>query len=424
MLSPLLFILVNKLPYLLVISVIFSLILGLLFFLTKMSVTSNHREILGVLLIIFGFIILSYFFSGQNIRNFFSYSFIKNDGNFFFCYIMFFAFSTPLFDFRKLADFYFKLTFTIFTFFSVIGIAEYFLDGNSIMVRVEPYGDKMFYAFNFAHNATGSVYAMVCIFLLVFFLKESKNKIKLWYLLLLLINLVALFITKSRGSYIGFAAGAIVVLLVNYRSLKKFFIAIGAMILALIPIIFATGVYKRISQLFDLEGGTNIVRIVLWKKAWYLFSQSPLLGIGFGRFNDIFSIDRHIFNIDRLKGINNIIEYYPNSQFFFDTAHAHNSYLQFLTETGIVGMGLLLLFWVLCKIKLFNAYYSTNDEFSSKTFLSAIGSIFMILILALSENYLSATTIMIPMSMLISISIGLYWQENILLRQLNSHNDI
>ena len=57
--------------------------------------------------------------------------------------------------------------------------------------------------------------------------------------------------------------------------------------------------------------------------------------------------------------------------------------------------------------------FQNNDEFSGKTFLAAVGSIFGILALALSENYLSATTIMIPMSILVSISIGLYWQENI-----------
>jgi len=418
MLSPVLFLLVNKWPYLLVLSVIFSMFTGILFFISRTSITNFHTETAGTLLILYVYLILSYFFSGQDISNFFSYSFIKNDGNFFFCYILFFIFSVPFLDYKKMANLYFKLIFTVFTFFSFFGIAEYFLGGDSITVRTEPYGGKMFFAFNFAHNATGSVYAIVCIFLLTFFLKESKNKLKLWYLLLLLINLIALFITKSRGSYLGFIAGAFIVLWFNFRSIKKFAIAIGSMILVSIPIIYATGVYKRLLQIFDLESGTNIIRIVIWEKAWYLFSQSPLLGIGFGRFNDVFSIDRHVFNIYRLKGITGIFKYYPNQIFNFDTAHAHNSYLQFLTETGIFGLGLLMLFWILCLIKLFNAYFSTNDEFSGKTFLSAIGSIFVVLILALSENYLSATTVMIPMSMLVSISIGLYWQESIRLKKI------
>lgn len=185
------------------------------------------------------------------------------------------------------------------------------------------------------------------------------------------------------------------------------------MIVVSLPMIYATGVHKRLLQLFDLQGGTNIVRLNIWEKAWYLFSQSPLFGIGFGRFNDVYSIDRHVFDVDRLKGINGLFVYYANQSFTFDTSHAHNLYLQFLTETGVLGLGLLILFWVLCLIKLIDAYFRTIDEFSGKTFLAAVGSIFGILVLALSENYLSGTTIIIPMSILVSISIGLYWQENI-----------
>jgi len=44
-------------------------------------------------------------------------------------------------------------------------------------------------------------------------------------------------------------------------------------------------------------------------------------------------------------------------------------------------------------------------------YLSSAGSIITLLTLSLSENYLSATTIMIPLSMLTSLAIGLSWQE-------------
>ena len=44
-------------------------------------------------------------------------------------------------------------------------------------------------------------------------------------------------------------------------------------------------------------------------------------------------------------------------------------------------------------------------------YLSSAGSIITLLALSLSENYLSATTIMIPLSMLTSLAIGLSWKE-------------
>ena len=126
--SPTLFLLVNKWPYLLVSSVIISALAGLLFFATKNSVTTFHSGLLAILIIIYAYLTLSYFFSGQNISNFFSYPFLRNDGNFFFCYILFFVFAVPFLDYRKLAYLYFKFIFAVFTFFSIFGITEYFFN--------------------------------------------------------------------------------------------------------------------------------------------------------------------------------------------------------------------------------------------------------------------------------------------------------
>ena len=409
---PVLFLLVNKFPYLLIFSVSISVLIGVLLFLSKRSITSFHTEILGILLIIYIYIIISYFFSGQKLVNFFSYPFIRNDGNFFFCYILFFIFAIPFLDYKRLARLYFIFIFSVFTAFSFLGIIEYFLGKWSLMVWTDPYAGKIFHALNFAHNATGSVYAIVCIFALVFFLKEKINKLKLLYLFILFINLIALFITKSRGSYLGFILGAIFILWLHYRSIKKFFKAFGIMVLISLPLIFVTGIYKRILQIFDLKGAPTVIRLELWDRAWYLFSQSPIFGIGFGRFNDIFSIDRNIFNIERLKGYPGIVTYYANQSFYFDSSHIHNSYLQFLTETGIIGIGLLILFWILCLVKIIKSYLDLKDKFTKKVYLSSAGSIITLLALSLSENYLSATTIMIPLSILTSLAIGLSWQEH------------
>ncbi|NQT67928.1 MAG: hypothetical protein HQ569_10210 [Actinobacteria bacterium] len=60
--------------------------------------------------------------------------------------------------------------------------------------------------------ATGSVYAVVSIFLIIFLLREQKKKLKALYAIMLVLCLVGLFLTKSRGSYAGFAIGALVVL--------------------------------------------------------------------------------------------------------------------------------------------------------------------------------------------------------------------
>ena len=279
------------------------------------------------------------------------------------------------------------------------------------MLHIEPGIGKVYFALNFAHNATGSIYAVVCAYLLVFFLKEKILKVKMLFLILLAINLVALFITKSRASYIGFFGVAIIIAWLNFKSIKKFLITVGAIMLLTVPVIYFSGVYKRVLQILDFQEGTAVIRFFIWEKAWYLFSQSPIFGIGYGRFNDVFNIDRGTFDIARLRGYEGIAVFYVKQNYFFDTAHAHNSYLQFLTETGIVGIGLIMLFWVLCIIRIIKAYNSTNEIFTSKVLLSSLSSIFVLLIISFFEHYLSATTVMIAVSMIVPISIGLYWQE-------------
>jgi len=409
--APVLFLLVNQWPYLLVGSVLISILIGFVFFIKKRTITSFHSEIFAILAVIFIYLFLSYFISGQPIFNLFSYQFLKFDGNFFFCYILFFIFSIPFASYKRSADYYFKFIFSVFSIFSLAGIAEYFLSSGFLLVHQDPGVGKLFFALNFAHNATGSVYALVCIFLFVFFLKEKMAKVKILFAVLLLVNLLALLITKSRASYVGFFGAAIIVVWLHFKSIKKFSITIGALIVVTIPILYLSGVYKRVLQILNFQGGTSILRFYIWEKAWYLFSQSPLFGIGYARFNDVFSIDRGVFDIGRLRGYPSIVAFYTKQDFYFNSAHAHNAYLQFLTETGIIGLGLILLFWTLCIVKILKAYNSTKNDYTGKVLLSALAGIFILLILSFFENYLSVTTIMIPISIIAPISIGLYWED-------------
>ena len=218
---PALFLLLNRFPYLQIISVIFLTILGIIYFFIIKNVTIYHKQILFVLIVLFIYLIFSHFFSGQKLSDFFSYSFLRYDGNFFFCYILFLIYSIPFFDYKLALNIYFKFIFTIFVLFSIYGAIEYFLKTPSLMIERDIYAGAYFHALNLTHNATGSVYAMVSLFGLVFFLKEKNNKLKLIYFLILVFCVIGLLLTKSRGSYVAFFAGLIFVLWLHYKSIKK-----------------------------------------------------------------------------------------------------------------------------------------------------------------------------------------------------------
>ena len=99
----------------------------------------------------------------------------------------------------------------------------------------------------------------------------------------------------------------------------------------------------------NLENHNIVIRIFLWKYAFNLFRNSPLLGIGFGRFNDAdlqFSGIPGLLNFatDGYRFIGSGIEW-DDGQLMVSTGNAHNSYFHLLAELGLVGFGLVMLLW-------------------------------------------------------------------------------
>jgi len=404
--SPALFLLINKYPYFQVLSILIIVFLGLIFFLYSRKITSYHYPILLVLALIYAYLIISYFFSGQYLSNFFSYNFLRTDGNFFFCYILFFALAVPFFDYKKATDYYFKFIFFIFSVFSLIGIIEFLSGFTAYMMQGSTDRGRMFMGLNIAHNATGSVYALVSVFALIFFLEEKLKKTKMLYSVVFLLSIAGLFLSKSRGSYVAFFITAIFVLWMHFKSIKKFFIILSALIVISIPVLWVTNVFEIFIQIFQTKG-TAAIRLELWEKAWNLFSKSPVIGVGFGRFNDIRSAA-----YENMAGRKGVLDIFLHPRFYYGSDHAHNAYLQFLAETGVIGLGLLLFFWCLCFQTIFKALKSAKDDYSKKVLLSGLASIVVLFILSFTENYFSAATIMVCASMTVSLCIGLAWQIN------------
>ena len=411
---PGLFLLVNNYPYLGIASVLMVLTLGLVFLFIRKSITQHHFEVLFILVIIYAYFILSYFISNQTLADFFSYKFLRYDGNFFFNYAPFFALAVPYFDYKKIANIFFKFIFFTFTAAAVIGIIEYSTGWFELFFGMQN-KERVFLVLNSAHNATGSVYALVCIFLLVFLLIEKVKYKKVLYSLALIACLAGLLLVRSRGSYTGFIVGAIIVLWLHFRFTLKFFIILLLIFILLIPLVIFTGTFDRIQNIFNFQEGNILIRFALWDKAWDMFAKSPVFGIGFGRYNDVLYQGQWLAGepaAGNYAGFPGLAAFYVAPYYVFGFDHAHNSYFQFLAEVGIIGLFLVLLFWVLCYRRMLIGYNSTKDDFSKKVFLSCLGGIVALFVLSLSEHYFSATTVNMCLTMAVSLAIGIYWQES------------
>ena len=137
--------------------------------------------------------------------------------------------------------------------------------------------------------------------------------------------LVTLFLFSQKISFSNAA---------RRKKIRFLFLAVAALVVVGFLFLISRGYLTRyaafgkklFSNLLDDTGSSDISsgRLRFWKRAWELFTESPILGVGFGQFASYMT---DTFNI------------YSDTQM----TNVHNNYLQLLCETGIVGTTLVLL---------------------------------------------------------------------------------
>jgi putative inorganic carbon (hco3(-)) transporter len=145
------------------------------------------------------------------------------------------------------------------------------------------------------------------------FLAEHARKKKLFFGSICLLGIYCLLRTSSRGAWLGLFVGMALYLFFYNRK-----------ILLLLPVIAALFVLSspsgidRISGFFSLEKNTVWERMQLWKGAWNMIREHPVLGFGINTFSQYFGTYKPVD--------------YP------DIRYAHNSYLQMWSEIGLIGL--------------------------------------------------------------------------------------
>lgn len=141
---------------------------------------------------------------------------------------------------------------------------------------------------------------------------------------LALIGGIALVITGSRGAWLGSAAGMLALLaliaLTERNSLGRSIgrVPVPARMLV-VTLVVAAGLVLSPILVTRLAGG-DAGRIELWTAAWSIFLDHPLLGAGPGSWQGLRALEP-------ITSGNLVV-----------LAAAHNSVLQILAETGVVGL--------------------------------------------------------------------------------------
>lgn len=169
---------------------------------------------------------------------------------------------------------------------------------------------------------------------------DSEKK-KLFFYVSSALSLLAVFLTFSRGGYVGLAGGLTTAILCivlktsekKVQTLLKIFLAASVVLIGITS--FQNPISDRFLSSFDIYEGSNQGRVKIWREAYDVFRDNPVLGVGLGAYS---------------------FEVKPSAD-YREPIYAHNLYLELLAETGLPGF--LLWMGIIC----FSLYYAVRIFF-------------------------------------------------------------
>lgn len=208
---------------------------------------------------------------------------------------------------------------------------------------------------NFSH-----IYGMYTIFLSAFLFQcvsdWTQKKISRHQILLIVtltLTGLSIYLSLTRGAWIGLFLGAVTVFFVYNWRWGVSLVSIG-IVSAGILYSSSDKFQSRVDQAIYPAQGYDSERYNLWRANFEMFKDHPIFGVGHGDYK------RHLpFYFEKL-GI-------PADHF---QSHAHNQYIQALSNTGILGFFFYLIFIVTMLFLSYQGYKKTKNLL----FLGALGA--------------------------------------------------
>lgn len=221
--------------------------------------------------------------------------------------------------------------------------------------------------------------------------KESSTLKKALAIMLFLVMMLLLIRTEARSAWVGIVVGSILFIYIvsgqpggQHKILLVAF-AVGILFIA----VFHHTIFGRLSSLFTIDASSSIARrLYFYRGAWNAWLASPIIGNGIGNFVVFLPKFRSPeYWMARAEDI---------------VPHAHNEFLEILSETGILGFACFIAIIVSYLIALKRGLRrdSKNDSLQLCGYASAI-------IAALVDNMASLNLRTTPVAVLFWVIVGL-----------------
>jgi len=248
--------------------------------------------------------------------------------------------------------------------------------------KIEPFGTRSVSTFG-NPNFLASFLILLLPLVAILALLEKSSMRKLFLGGLFAINFFGLLITRTRSAWLGLFVALIFILLflfLQQLSLllrnRKWLIFLSCILLLAIlyPVRVEQDGERRVMvvrlAMEKVKGLTNIKqmayvqRFLIWKSAWSMFKERPILGHGWGNFEILYPFHQGKY----LK----IEEYQP---FRTHANNAHNEILEIVSQTGILGLGIYSWLFILFFKMGMAGYKRLNIEYDKSLVLGLLAAI-------------------------------------------------
>lgn len=187
-----------------------------------------------------------------------------------------------------------------------------------------------------------------------------------FFLFLSMIMVLSVIFSYSRGGILAVAITLMVLSLLAFLKVrrKSWGLMIGSLAVLAIGFSLWMGLGSLLSR-FEVMGHSKFLqsseRSLIWKDTVQLVRANPVLGTGLGTYGEAFRpFQTHLVNMH--------------------VDHAHNDYLEFASDTGLVGFCLLFLPIFYLLVRMVIAFFEDHRRYRRAVLLGCIGSTLGLLI--------------------------------------------
>jgi O-antigen ligase/tetratricopeptide (TPR) repeat protein len=181
----------------------------------------------------------------------------------------------------------------------------------------------------------------------------------------------SVFLTLSRSGIVSLSVSLLffgLMFLARGKDRKRGIVIIVICVLVILSVGWFgwEPVFERFEKIRNPQGDISELRLVVWNDSRNIIRDFPLFGTGAGSFVDIYPKYRTIPG-DRIVD------------------HAHNDYIELLSDGGVVAFALCAWFFVLLLFRSFGVFRKRSETYSVYVFIGCVTGIISILVHSITD---------------------------------------